>query len=95
VERGLDRAGAAVLELGRHHEQQHQELLVMDAKHLLGSQTPDAVYRSRPAEQPVGSAPVTWRSVDGGLVSIGTTAAASPSTTSHHGTRSGWPLRDR
>jgi len=33
---GLDDEGAAVLLLGRHHEQQHQELLVMDAKHLLG-----------------------------------------------------------
>src|SRR5689334_7876762 len=32
---GLDGRGAAVLELGLHHEQQHQELILADLKHLL------------------------------------------------------------
>src|SRR4051812_26478245 len=35
IDRGLSDAAAAVLELGLNHEQQHQELLVMDALHLL------------------------------------------------------------
>lgn len=62
----------ALLELGCHHEQQHQELLLMDAKHLLG-QNP-----TRPAYAParsLGQAPVPKpvRFIDhpGGLVEIG------------------------
>src|SRR3954454_24750707 len=31
----LDERGAELAELGCHHEQQHQELILMDAKHLL------------------------------------------------------------
>ena len=71
IGRGLDDAGSTVLELGRHHEQQHQELLVMDAKHMLGTQAQGLVYRDRPADAPVDAPPLTWRAVDGGLVAIG------------------------
>jgi ergothioneine biosynthesis protein EgtB len=60
-----------VLELGLHHEQQHQELLVMDAKHLLGGQPFGPVYADRPLDEPIRSAPLTWRAVDGGLVEVG------------------------
>ncbi len=71
LESGIDEAQAEVVELGLNHEQQHQELLVMDAKHLLGGQPFGPVYRERTADAPVPSTPLTWRHVDGGLVEVG------------------------
>ena len=62
-----------LVELGCHHEQQHQELLLMDAKHLLADHPFDPVYVDRAIEPDVASAPLTWRRVDGGLVDIGHT----------------------
>ena len=71
VARGLDEKQEALLELGLHHEQQHQELLVMDAKHLLGGQTGSPVYAERPADDAVASPQLTWRDVSGGLATVG------------------------
>ena len=68
---GLDDAQEAVVELGVNHEQQHQELLVMDAKHLLGGQPFAAVYAARPVDEPASSSGLSWRSVEGGLTEIG------------------------
>jgi len=67
----LDDRRLALAELGCHHEQQHQELILMDAKHLLATNALDPVYVERPIESDVESAPLTWRSVAGGLVGIG------------------------
>lgn len=62
---------AAVVELGCHHEQQHQELLVMDIKHLFGTHPFAPAYAERPAD-PVLPAPTAgWRPVPGGLVEVG------------------------
>jgi ergothioneine biosynthesis protein EgtB len=68
---GLHEHQRDVVVLGLNHEQQHQELLVMDAKHLLGGQPFGPVYAERPADEPVASPPLTWRSIEGGLVDIG------------------------
>src|SRR4051812_6225194 len=35
---------AQLIELGLHHEQQHQELLLMDIKHVLSCGSPDSAY---------------------------------------------------
>ncbi|HJQ04006.1 MAG TPA: DinB family protein, partial [Nocardioides sp.] len=40
---------AATIELGFHHEQQHQELLLMDIKHVLSRNPLQPVYAGRPA----------------------------------------------
>jgi ergothioneine biosynthesis protein EgtB len=60
-----------LLELGLNHEQQHQELILMDIKHAL-SRNPlrPAFEDPRPVAlaQPV---PATWSRVAGGLVEIG------------------------
>jgi ergothioneine biosynthesis protein EgtB len=68
---GLDERQLEVLVLGMNHEQQHQELLVMDAKHLLGGQPFAPVYAPRPLDPPMPSAPLTWRPVPGGVQQIG------------------------
>ncbi|HVX17758.1 MAG TPA: ergothioneine biosynthesis protein EgtB [Acidimicrobiales bacterium] len=66
--------------LGLHHEQQHQELLLMDIKHVLSCNPTFPSYRTRPgrtgaATSPARSAAVPasigWVDFDGGLVEIG------------------------
>ena len=58
-------------ELGCHHEQQHQELILMDAKHLLAGHPFDPVYVDRPVEPDVDVPAQGWRRVAGGLVEVG------------------------
>lgn len=61
---------AALLDLGIHHEQQHQELILMDALHLLSRHPFPAAYTSNPAE-PSASHQQRWIPVDGGVVEVG------------------------
>ncbi|CAN7454107.1 ergothioneine biosynthesis protein EgtB [Acidovorax sp. LjRoot129] len=66
----------ALIELGLQHEQQHQELLVTDVKHLLSCNSTWPAYGTAagstgdlalvPATKPFG-----WLTLDGGLVDIG------------------------
>ena len=61
---------AGIIELGFHHEQQHQELLLMDIKHVLSINPTQPAYAGTPsARTPSGSA--GWVDVEGGLVEIG------------------------
>lgn len=71
VDVGLDDAQCEVLELGINHEQQHQELLVMDALHLLSGHPFAPQMLQRPREDDPAGEPVTWRSVEGGLQTVG------------------------
>jgi len=61
----------AKLELGLHHEQQHQELILTDLKYALGTQPLRPAYRSdlRLASGPL--AQPAWREFAGGTVEIG------------------------
>jgi ergothioneine biosynthesis protein EgtB len=62
------------IELGLHHEQQHQELVLMDIKHVLGTNPLRPAYRlTRP---PAGRepGPLGWIGYDGGLVEVGIAA---------------------
>lgn len=61
---------APTIELGFHHEQQHQELLLMDIKHVLSLNPLRPVYAGRPGEL-AEPGPLGWVEVDGGLVEIG------------------------
>jgi ergothioneine biosynthesis protein EgtB len=59
-----------LVELGLQHEQQHQELILTDLKHLLAHSAlfPSYLERSLPQSP---SAPLGWTSHAGGVVSIG------------------------
>ncbi|MDB5935375.1 MAG: hypothetical protein JWQ01_2719 [Massilia sp.] len=61
---------ATLIELGLQHEQQHQELILTDVKHLLAQSALYPAYT--PAPPPPGSAPAPgWIDFAGGLVEIG------------------------
>jgi len=61
---------SGLMEIGCQHEQQHQELVLTDIKHMLAQNPLHPVYRETPA--PDGDAPVFgYVSFDGGLLEIG------------------------
>ncbi len=63
---------APIVELGIHHEQQHQELLLTDIKHLLAQNPLRPVYTHLPlAAAPIAPAKPSWVTFAGGVVDIG------------------------
>ena len=68
----IEQSTRSIIEVGIQHEQQHQELLLMDIKHLLAQNPLSPQYLTAPnsaqANKPL---PVTWRSFDPGLIEIG------------------------
>ncbi len=62
---------APLIELGCHHEQQHQELLLMDIKHVLSLNPMEPAYRSEPHVDGPDPGPLGWLDFDGGTVTIG------------------------
>jgi ergothioneine biosynthesis protein EgtB len=70
---GVDAARAAVVELGLQHEQQHQELILTDLKHMLCTNPLRPAYREDlPAVAPAARvAPLRWHAHDEAIVEIG------------------------
>jgi len=68
---------ASALELGMNHEEQHQELLLTDIKHLFAQSPLLPAYAPAPAPAPSSAtaAPLAWHPHAGGLVEIGAAAA--------------------
>ena len=65
----------ALVVLGLHHEQQHQELLVQDIKHVFWTNPMRPVYQPRAPHQ--GSpTPARWVGVDEGVYQIGTSESS-------------------
>ena len=74
IEGASDQAWAQarpLLELGLHHEQQHQELILMDIKHVLSLNPLSPAYDPTPRPAPHLQADMTWTRVPGGLTEIG------------------------
>ena len=61
----------ASVELGLHHEQQHQELIVTDIKHMLSCNPLHPVYRERSESSAGESVALVWSSHAGGVHEIG------------------------
>jgi len=57
--------------LGLHHEQQHQELMYTDIKHIYATNPLRPVYKATVAGASDCSAKIEWLSYNGGLVKIG------------------------
>jgi len=68
-------AAADAVELGLHHEQQHQELILTDLKHHLWSNPLRPAYRPSRADGGPAPRPTAWVPIDGGLVEIGASAS--------------------
>jgi ergothioneine biosynthesis protein EgtB len=67
----LSKQSLDIIELGLHHEQQHQELLLTDIKHLFAQNPLAPIYRSSKESDSVALQPVAWHPFEGGLVEIG------------------------
>ena len=64
---------APLIELGFHHEEQHQELILMDIKHALSLNPLNPTYRAGRKREATrhDSHPLGWTAFAGGLVEIG------------------------
>jgi ergothioneine biosynthesis protein EgtB len=69
--RPLEREHLDLVELGLHHEQQHQELLLMDIKHVFSRNPLQPAYHHREAPDPTEAPKVGWIEHDGGLTEVG------------------------
>ena len=65
--RGDDGELAALVELGLQHEQQHQELILTDIKHLLAANPLKPAYQPRWPLKAVRPQPLAWTPFKGGL----------------------------
>ncbi len=62
---------AATIELGLNHEEQHQELILTDLKHLLAHNPTWPVYRERARRPSVTPPALAWREFSEGVYEIG------------------------
>ncbi len=62
---------AGVLELGLHHEQQHQELIVTDIKHLFSSNPLQPAYHEAVPQPVTNALPLGWLTFESGVCSVG------------------------
>jgi ergothioneine biosynthesis protein EgtB len=61
-----------IVELGLHHEQQHQELLLTDLKHMFAQNPLQPAYRTMPTTRiAVSTPPLAWIGFEEGLREIG------------------------
>jgi len=70
IERAPGKAGP-IIELGLNHEQQHQELIVTDVKHMLSQNPLDPAPYGARKRASLSEIPLEWVDFRGGLVEIG------------------------
>jgi ergothioneine biosynthesis protein EgtB len=62
---------ASLIELGLQHEQQHQELMLTDVKHLLSMNPLKPAYKESHLHQCAQAGPMDWITIDAGIIEIG------------------------
>ncbi|MFG0316610.1 MAG: ergothioneine biosynthesis protein EgtB [Planctomycetota bacterium JB042] len=67
---------APALEVGLHHERQHQELLLTDIWHAFGQNPLHPVYRDVALDDPGETRPLRWTTYDEGVVHVGHSAGS-------------------
>jgi formylglycine-generating enzyme required for sulfatase activity len=67
----LDGEGRALLALGLAHEEQHQELILMDVLHLFSRSALKPAYYDDAPEPTPDPRPITFTNFDGGVAEIG------------------------
>jgi ergothioneine biosynthesis protein EgtB len=81
IERGVGGEKRARIVLGLQHEQQHQELILTDIKHLFGGHPDRPRYRARPSapvsQVPTVASALRWIARPGGVTEIGVVAPAA------------------
>jgi ergothioneine biosynthesis protein EgtB len=60
-----------IIELGLHHEQQHQELMLTDVKHVFWTNPMRPAYAPRPRSASGDASPAGWRTIAAGIHRIG------------------------
>ena len=68
---GLTAEQLELLTLGIHHEQQHQELILTDIKHLLSCNPTNPIYFYSNSKETFPSADSEWIEFNGGLIDVG------------------------
>lgn len=61
----------SLVEIGIHHEKQHQELLLTDIKYILGNNPLQPVYSESFSENPASNQSTTWIEIPEGIYEIG------------------------
>jgi ergothioneine biosynthesis protein EgtB len=62
---------APIIEIGINHEQQHQELLLTDIKHVLSLNPLNPVYSAKEIVNNDAIPKMNWKEFDGGIIEIG------------------------
>ena len=90
VRHGHDRHFRELVELGINHEQQHQELLLTDLKHLLSLNPLLPCYRELPPLPAAAPLRSEWAEFAGGVVEIGAPALSGFNVDPGEGTHDGF-----
>jgi ergothioneine biosynthesis protein EgtB len=71
IEGDIDPELAAIIEVGLHHEQQHQELLLVDIKHLLSCNPVAPAYIAHVERPVLATSELSFCDYPGGIIRVG------------------------